>query len=144
MECNAMRTLVRGKRLFELLFQRSSTHVSYQSLCNVSHNRSPIYVVTATAEFDFPDPYWKDISDAAKDLVCKLLVVDPKKRFTPDQILGHAWISGGAASDRKMGNDHGKRLKTMQARRRLRRGVHMIIAINKFKELFEEDDDDDI
>ena len=32
-------------------------------------------------QFDFPSPYWDGISELAKDLIRKLLIVDPKKRF---------------------------------------------------------------
>jgi len=38
---------------------------------------------------DFPDPYWSEISAEAKDLVNKLLTVDPKQRFTAQQVLQH-------------------------------------------------------
>lgn len=44
------------------------------------------------AEYDFPEPYWDDISENAKDLINKLLVVDPKKRLTAEQALDHKWI----------------------------------------------------
>jgi len=47
------------------------------------------------AEFDFPEPYWNDISKEAKDLIQKLLVVDAKKRLTATQALKHAWIEKG-------------------------------------------------
>jgi len=47
------------------------------------------------AEFDFPDPYWTDISKEAKDLIQKLLVVDAKKRLTATQALKHPWIEKG-------------------------------------------------
>ena len=33
---------------------------------------------------------WPTISDEAKDLVRKMLTKDPKKRITPDEILGEA------------------------------------------------------
>jgi len=49
------------------------------------------------AEFDFPAPYWTDISKNAKDLIQKLLVVDAKKRLTATQALSHPWISAGGA-----------------------------------------------
>lgn len=45
-----------------------------------------------SGEFDFPEPYWGKISDSAKDLIRKLLVVDPIKRFTAEQTLNHPWI----------------------------------------------------
>jgi len=50
------------------------------------------------AEYDFPTPYWDDISKEAKDLISKLLVVDPKKRFTANQALHHPWIENGGAN----------------------------------------------
>jgi len=47
------------------------------------------------AEFDFPDPYWTDISKDAKDLINKLLVVDSKARLTASQALKHPWVEKG-------------------------------------------------
>ena len=38
-------------------------------------------------EYEFPSPYWDDISDSAKDLIKKLLVVEPKERLTASEIL---------------------------------------------------------
>jgi len=47
------------------------------------------------AEFDYPDPYWTEISKEAKDLISKLLVVDSKQRLTATQALAHPWIQRG-------------------------------------------------
>jgi len=49
------------------------------------------------AEYDFPEPYWNDISNEAKDLIKKFLVVDPKKRYSAKQGLKHPWIEVGGA-----------------------------------------------
>jgi len=49
------------------------------------------------AEYDFPEPYWDDISSEAKDLINHLLVVDPAKRLTADQALQHPWITHGGS-----------------------------------------------
>ena len=54
-------------------------------------------------------------------------------RLTPDKVLSHPWIAGGKASDKAIGGDHIDRLKLMQARRVLKRGVRTIIAVNRFK-----------
>ncbi|XP_016288010.1 serine/threonine-protein kinase Chk2 isoform X2 [Monodelphis domestica] len=35
---------------------------------------------------------WKAVSDTALDLVKKLLVVDPKKRYTTEEALAHPWL----------------------------------------------------
>ena len=45
-------------------------------------------------EFDFPSPYWDQVSDLAKDLIKKILVVDPNVRLTATQIIEHPWVVG--------------------------------------------------
>lgn len=91
-----------------------------------------LYKQIKKGQYEFPAPYWTDISDSAKNLVSGLLTVDPKKRLTPQGVLEHPWISGGKAKSEPIGAGHGKRLKVMQARRILKRGVRTIIAVNRF------------
>ena len=43
---------------------------------------------------EFQSPYWDEMSELAKDLIRKILVVDPSKRFTAEQILTHPWVCG--------------------------------------------------
>eukprot|EP01136_Pigoraptor_vietnamica_P030704 Opistho-1_new@90312 len=43
--------------------------------------------------FDFVRPYWDNISAEAKDLVRRLLCVDPSKRLTATEALEHPWLS---------------------------------------------------
>jgi len=50
------------------------------------------------ADYDFPDPYWTDISQEAKDLISKLLVPDAKKRYTSTQALKHPWVEKGGSN----------------------------------------------
>jgi Ca2+-binding EF-hand superfamily protein len=42
-------------------------------------------------EVDFPKPYWDDMSDDSKDLVRRMLVIDPKARITTEKVLQHSW-----------------------------------------------------
>ena len=44
-----------------------------------------------TQEVDFPMPYWDHMSDASKDLVSRMLVIDPKARITIEKVLQHSW-----------------------------------------------------
>ena len=54
-------------------------------------------------EYTFPSPYWDDVSEGAKDIVSKVLVVDPSKRLTAQQCLEHPWIANaGDASAKKL------------------------------------------
>ena len=47
-----------------------------------------------SGKFDYPEASWGKISDDAKYIVNNLLVVDPKKRMTLDELLKHPWILG--------------------------------------------------
>jgi len=49
--------------------------------------------------YDFPEPYWDDISPAAKDLIGHLLVVEPKNRLSASQALQHSWFQNFARSN---------------------------------------------
>mmetsp|Transcript_12767 Transcript_12767/g.15149 ORF Transcript_12767/g.15149 Transcript_12767/m.15149 type:complete len:333 (-) Transcript_12767:216-1214(-) len=91
-----------------------------------------LYQQIKQGDYDFPDPYWEDITDSAKDIIKKMLTVDPAKRITIPQILEHPWISGSTASTRQFGKAHGIRLRKLQARRKLRKTIQMIIAVNRF------------
>ena len=44
-------------------------------------------------KFPFEDSAWENISENAKDLVSKLLVIDPKKRLSAVEALAHPWFS---------------------------------------------------
>ncbi|XP_066207760.1 serine/threonine-protein kinase DCLK3 [Saccopteryx leptura] len=72
--------------------------ILYILLCGFPPFRSPerdqdeLFNIIQQGHFEFLAPYWDNISDAAKDLVSRLLVVDPKKRYTAHQVLKHPWI----------------------------------------------------
>lgn len=42
--------------------------------------------------YQFEEPYWTNVSDYAKDLISKMLVVNPLKRLTATECLAHPWI----------------------------------------------------
>jgi serine/threonine protein kinase len=48
-------------------------------------------------EYEFPSPAWDNISADAINIIKNLLVVDPKRRMTPDELLRHPWILGEIA-----------------------------------------------
>ena len=55
----------------------------------------------ASAKFEFYENEWANISDDAKGLICRLLVVDPAQRMTMAQLLAHPWLVDAVASQRK-------------------------------------------
>ncbi|KAL4439082.1 hypothetical protein ABPG74_008857 [Tetrahymena malaccensis] len=55
-------------------------------------SRSEIFKKIEKGVFSMDGPEWDLVSEDAKDLVKKMLVVDSKKRMTVDQALKHPWI----------------------------------------------------
>ncbi|XP_032297100.1 calcium/calmodulin-dependent protein kinase type IV isoform X1 [Coturnix japonica] len=86
-----------------------------------------IYKRTLNCEYDFVSPWWDDVSLNAKDLVKKLIVLDPKKRLTTLQALQHPWVTGKAANFAHMDNAQ-KKLQEFNARRKLKAAVKAVVA----------------
>uniref|UniRef100_A0A8D0B490 Calcium/calmodulin-dependent protein kinase type IV n=1 Tax=Salvator merianae TaxID=96440 RepID=A0A8D0B490_SALMN len=78
-------------------------------------------------EYDFVSPWWDDVSLNAKDLVKKLIVLDPKKRLTTFQALQHPWVTGKAANFAHMDTAQ-KKLQEFNARRKLKAAVKAVVA----------------
>lgn len=96
-------------------------------------NNKKLFAQIINAQYTFPDPYWTNISPQAKDLVQKLLVVDPNKRLTADQILVHPWMFEDGS---KLSLDHFKpNLKSYNARRRFRSAIRAVQLTNMLRKL---------
>lgn len=71
--------------------------VIYIILCGYppfySANEGELFEIILEGRFSFHSPYWDSISEAAKDLISKCLVVDPQKRLTAKQALKHPWFT---------------------------------------------------
>ncbi|XP_038061336.1 MAP kinase-activated protein kinase 5-like [Patiria miniata] len=50
-------------------------------------------------QYDFPAEEWRHISDEAKDLVTKLLKVDPMERLNISELMEHSWMQENRASN---------------------------------------------
>ncbi|KNB46852.1 calcium/calmodulin protein kinase [Blastocystis sp. subtype 4] len=65
--------------------------ITYILLCGYppfsSDNDVTMYRQILRGKFDFPSPEWDHVSDAAKDFISKLLIVDPEKRYTAKQVF---------------------------------------------------------
>merc|ERR1712228_51415 len=72
--------------------------IIYMLLCGFppffDTNIKKLFKMIKKGKFGFPSPFWDTISEEAKDLIKKLLVVDARKRFTAKQLLDHEWIKG--------------------------------------------------
>lgn len=73
---------------------------------------------------------WPSISDAAKDLVRKMLTCDPKKRITAADALEHPWLkeSDGDASDKNPHSAVVIRMKRFRAMNQMKKLALKVIA----------------
>jgi calcium/calmodulin-dependent protein kinase I len=86
--------------------------------------------------FDFDDEEWIDISDDAKDLVRKLLIMNPDERMSASDAVRHKWLK--ASRDRlSMITLQGtsQRLKTFNARMKLRSAMIAVDWISSLKRM---------
>jgi len=100
-----------------------------------SESTQQLYQQIKNGAYDFPPPYWDSISADAKHLVKHLLQVDPRKRYTSEQVLKHPWVSEGQASTKALPSSALLNIRLLQAKRKLRRAVRYLMAINRFRAL---------
>ena len=53
-------------------------------------------------KFDFNDEVWTAVSADAKDMIRQLLLVEPAKRLTLDQVFEHPWCKTAASEKREL------------------------------------------
>eukprot|EP01036_Dinobryon_divergens_P029898 gene29899-39068_t len=86
--------------------------------------------------FEFHADYWRDVSGEAKDLISRLLVVDPSRRLTADQALQHPWMLRDTRELEKLNLDTSlTHLRKHLARRKFKGAVNAVITICKMKNL---------
>jgi len=87
-------------------------------------------------EYEFHPRYWSHVSKEAKDLIRRMLTVDPDERISATEGLQSAWIT---ADDKTLGasdlSSNLVELKNFKAKAKLRQVVKMIIATNKLQSL---------
>lgn len=78
--------------------------------------------------YTFPSPYWDSVSESAKDLIKKMLKVNPDERITASEALRHDWISQGDFVPSLNRKTTLVRLTAFNARRKLKGVVLGLIA----------------
>ncbi|XP_063781256.1 serine/threonine-protein kinase DCLK3 [Pseudophryne corroboree] len=70
---------------------------------SAERSHEELFQTIQCGEYEFTSPYWDNISDEAKDLISRLLVLNPRKRFTARYVLQHNWVrSQGQMNDRNL------------------------------------------
>jgi len=97
-----------------------------------------LFQLIAHGIYEFHDEYWAEISDGAKDLISKLLMVDPKKRITAAQALKHPWLELNEAELNKRSlNKNLAEMRRWNQKRKLKRVYNVVMASVRMKLLIE-------
>jgi Ca2+-binding EF-hand superfamily protein len=80
----------------------------------------PLFTAICRGQFEFHDDAWHDVSASAKQLIARMLVIDPKKRATIQEVLAHPWIVQHATLPVLHRTSTISNLRSFNARRRLR------------------------
>ncbi|XP_068725680.1 calcium/calmodulin-dependent protein kinase type II subunit delta-like [Montipora capricornis] len=78
--------------------------------------------------YSFPSPYWDSVSESAKDLIRKMLTVNPDERISASEALRHEWIAQGDFVPSLHRRSTFVRLTAFNGRRKLRGVVLGLIA----------------
>lgn len=92
-----------------------------------------IFDQTRDGQFDFRPEFWAGVSNGAKQLVTRMLTVNPKKRITAARALESDWIVNGdeALEERQL---NVKKLKNLiDGKRKLRAAIGTLITANRVK-----------
>ncbi|KAJ9518557.1 hypothetical protein QJQ45_018540 [Haematococcus lacustris] len=94
-------------------------------------NEKKIFEAVVSKPVDFNSDPWPRISEPAKDAVRRMLVRDPKRRATAQEILKHEWMrENGVASDQAIEVEVLSRIKKFSGMNKLKKEALKIIAVN--------------
>jgi len=65
-------------------------------------------------EYCFENEDWSNRSKESRDLITKLLVVDPDQRWTASQVLNHKWFTGNDSSRRSASHDMSQKIDKLK------------------------------
>jgi serine/threonine protein kinase len=109
--------------------------IAYVLLCGYppfyADTNPEMFVKIKRCQYQFDEQYWSEISDEAKDLIRKLLVVNPTDRLDINGVLAHPWMTRSLES--KDITPALSELRGLLARRRLKRGIGAVVAMTKIK-----------
>ncbi|KAK8595967.1 hypothetical protein V6N13_000635 [Hibiscus sabdariffa] len=94
-----------------------------------AESENGIFTAILRGHVDFSSAPWPKISAQAKDLVKKMLTLNPKQRLTAVQVLKHPWIEvDGEAPDTPLDNAVLSRLKQFKAMNQFKKVALRVIA----------------
>lgn len=100
----------------------------------MGRSQKELFRKIVAGKFVFDDDDWDNVSDDAKDLIKKLLVLDPDKRLTATDALRHKWLKTSRDQlTRVTLTGTAQRIKTFNARMKLRSAMIAVDWVSSLK-----------
>jgi calcium-dependent protein kinase len=96
-----------------------------------SEDDDEVFDQILAGDYNFDAPVWRNISSSAKDLIRKMMTVDPKQRITAAKALQHPWILSEAPEH--VLSDTVENLAKFNARRKWKGAILATMAANRMK-----------
>lgn len=113
--------------------------ITYIMLCgfppfrSVKKDQDELFDLIMDGDYEFLSPYWDNVSNDAKDLISKLLVVNHSERYGAEEVLAHPWVKYRADSlGREFLEDN------PAARRKFRAAAIAVQGAKRFENLAEQ------
>ncbi|GLE08443.1 hypothetical protein PINS_up019626 [Pythium insidiosum] len=107
--------------------------ITYILLCGYppfhDDNHNALFKKIKRGKYQFDSPYWDHVSDDAKDLIGKMLVVNPAERWTATQLLEHKWVTGREVATVHLTSAL-EELRRFNARRKFKTAIRIVQAAN--------------
>lgn len=100
-----------------------------------SKDKSLLYDSILKGRYEFHDKYWSVISDDAKDLVSRLLTVNPSRRISASDALRPKWIENNSLEDNDL-CDNLEEFKKFNARRKFKGVKLKLMSISESRNCF--------
>ena len=93
-------------------------------------NRNEVFYKIQNGKFHFDHAEFRDCSPEVMDLIKNLLVVDPTKRFSAIEALGHKWFQTSAGIEKKIDQNVLKRLQSFRGVSKLKKAaMNMLVKM---------------
>lgn len=100
----------------------------------MGRSQKELFRKIVSGKYEFKEDDWAGVSDDAKDLVQRCLVLDPDERITSSQALRHRWMKASADRlSRITLQGTSQRLKTFNARMKLRSAMIAVDWVSQLK-----------
>ena len=113
-----------------ILYILLSGMIPFDSNCN-----KDLYNKIKKGEYSLDIEPWENVSDSAKDLVRKLLIVNPAERFTAKDVLQHQWVTGVADTGSNPLLFVKPNLNSYNRRRKLKAAIRAVMMSNQLAKL---------